>query len=158
MKFLGLLFAILAVAQAVVLNSESVQAFRRAAEQSKAITTTLDDGSVKVEIFTSGVYEGYVLESGVGEVQIFGADGVEITSDPSASVEKRAAQASILTKFWKVIRKFGSRVVTFLTCAGVNVAIHCADDIIQCAVEGSIAPWDCLEGLACMGTAAYKCR
>jgi len=63
---LALVFALVAIAQAFVLEPETVQAFRRAAEQSKAVTTHLDDGSIKVEIFTLGVYEGYVLESAAG--------------------------------------------------------------------------------------------
>ena len=61
-------------------------------------------------------------------MQIFGADGIEITSDPADHSSKRAS-LSIVTKFWKVIKKFGSRVVTYLTCVGAKTALHCADDV-----------------------------
>ena len=58
----AILFALLALVQAIAMNDASGAVTRRGDDESMIVTTTLDDGGRKFEVFSSGVYQGALVD------------------------------------------------------------------------------------------------
>jgi hypothetical protein len=99
-----------------------------------------------------------------------------------SGIERRSlAWLRVLAKLAPVIKKFGSRVISWLKCVGAwSQILDCSSKVcasplpfltrrgkmkvadllqlqlINCATYGQ-APWECVSGIACIGKAAKRC-
>ncbi|KAK0721304.1 hypothetical protein B0T21DRAFT_50136 [Apiosordaria backusii] len=113
----------------------------RNGEEVDIVTADLDDGGEKVEIVVDGVSKGYLIVSPDGDVQGFDGNGTAVDLDAVlaarsddhevAGVEKRAlAWLRVLARLAPVIKRFGSRVITWLKCVGVwSQILDCAPKV-----------------------------
>ncbi|KAK4195282.1 hypothetical protein QBC40DRAFT_316647 [Triangularia verruculosa] len=139
----------------------------RSGEDVDIVTADLADGGEKVEIIVDGVSKGYLIVSPDGDVHGFDENGTAVDLDAVlaarddhevAGVEKRAlAWLRVLARLAPVIKRFGSRVISWLKCVGVwSQILDCAPKLVNCATYGK-APWECIAGINCIGKAAKKC-
>ncbi|KAH7025211.1 uncharacterized protein B0I36DRAFT_367084 [Microdochium trichocladiopsis] len=174
MKFLiAFLVSVVAFASAAVIDPE-ISLLRRELEDAAATVDAdvdiadhaLPDGSKKFDITIDGVYEGSVIESQNGTVQIFDVDGNEIDADDLDEVDETISEDGTvvkrnLFKFLRAlagpIRKYGSKFLKYGKCVGYRTMIECAEHVGDCARQG-ILPWYCLPLQWCAGVRAKNCR
>ncbi|KAM0268236.1 hypothetical protein ACHAQH_010027 [Verticillium albo-atrum] len=142
MKFLiAFLVSLVAFASAAVIDPE-ISLLRRELEEAAATIDAdvdiadhaLPDGSKKFDIIIDGVYEGTVIESQNGTVQIFDGDGNEIDGldelDETISEDGTVVKRNYF-KFLRAlagpIRKYGSKFLKYGKCVGYRTMIECAE-------------------------------
>ena len=109
-------------------------------------------------------------------VEFLDANGATVSLDDldqAGGLGKRVSKFDFAIRFAKLLAKYGKRAWDFFYCIGLNVGWKCSDEVsvrpgdvwfrltvsqfIGCASSGT-PPWSCIEGLACVGSAAVKCR
>ncbi|KAK4096166.1 hypothetical protein N658DRAFT_436664, partial [Parathielavia hyrcaniae] len=126
---------------AAAFNSEPL--FVRDDENVDIVAQDLEDGSSKVEIVVDGVSNGYVIIDADGEIHGFHSNGTEVSLDEldgavlaardsgDAGIEKRAiGLIRLLRRLAPIIKRFGSRVVSWVRCVGAwSLIFDCSSKV-----------------------------
>ncbi|KFY15627.1 hypothetical protein V492_01869 [Pseudogymnoascus sp. VKM F-4246] len=116
----------------------------------------LPDGRRKIDFYTNGVLDGSAIETENG-AQFFEADGTEIDlNEADEKIAKRVSKWRLAIKFAKLIAKYGKKAWNYIYCVGTNAMWKCGDEYLGCAQSG-IPPWQCIEGIVCVGASAKGC-
>ncbi|KAI9673577.1 MAG: hypothetical protein M1817_002213 [Caeruleum heppii] len=157
MKFFSTLFFLsffaLAYCAAVSKPESEYEVAKREVSQAKYVPSVLPNGKKSIAVYDGDVLEGSLVEGDDGDVLAFDAFGQaidldDLSDDADGEKAKRQSRFTILRRFFGFIKKYGQRAWNFLYCISFEVALKCADDILQCATQG-VPPWACLEGLVC---------
>ncbi|KFY65804.1 hypothetical protein V496_02325 [Pseudogymnoascus sp. VKM F-4515 (FW-2607)] len=123
------------------------------AEFGDVVAYALPDGRRKIDFYSNGVLDGSAIETEDGAT-FFEADGTEIDLNESDDkLAKRVSRWRLAIKFAKLIAKYGKKAWNYIYCVGTSAMWRCGDDYLQCSASG-IPPWQCAEGIICVGVAA----
>ncbi|OBT52961.1 hypothetical protein VE04_04948 [Pseudogymnoascus sp. 24MN13] len=127
-----------------------------AADFGDVVSYVLPDGRRKIDFYTNGVLDGSAIETDDGAT-FFEADGTEVDLNTvDEKLLKRQSRWRLAIKFAKLIAKYGKKAWNYIYCVGTSAMWRCGDEYLGCFSHG-IAPWECIEGIVCVGVAARGC-
>ncbi|KAL2105296.1 hypothetical protein VUR80DRAFT_8606 [Thermomyces stellatus] len=165
-SILALLVSLVACVYAAAISLEQdMQGLEKRVEDGDIISTTLEDGRNKIEIFENGVLEVSIIETADGGAQFFDADGNEIDADELDDDEDdeqhalvKRSKTRILKAIAKMVKKYGYKIWVYINCAGRKVVFECGSYFASCAERGILEPWECIGGTACVGASHKQCK